>query len=334
MNSQLFKLGNDAIYRPVTLEQNDYQIEGNGLYVLANLSPGKYIEGQIIKEGISVSFHPFNLEQKLNYSSAKGRWASMVETSNDAIVDLLSPCGTLIDQKNLINPSAQSSDIIIEIDSEESGYSIVNTRVLDCDANIVSEAGVRISNDQEEFFYVFNEGKVNSWIPVCKETFGISAFGVNDFQASIPLAWSTSFQDDINYLVDCDDFDTGFSFISIQDEIRLYNSFVAEIGDEETRLRAQDDEFRIKFKGLEIRNYNVNEVNLFIDDPLFGDSGYGISCENSALGCGIDKFNVTHFSQNQNEWIRVNFEGVIWAQTLNPPVAGNYSIKGVIMTLQ
>ena len=98
-----------------------------------------------------------------------------------------------------------------------------------------------------------------------------------------------------------------------------------------TSLIDPNNEMKIHFNGLSSGVYDEQSVHVFIDDEDFGPLGYSISCEQSAWGCGLDDFNVTHF-ESTGGILRISFSGVMWMQTIEPPLAGNFPIEGVIVT--
>ena len=160
----------------------------------------------------------------------------------------------------------------------------------------------------------------------------MSAYDLVSDQFGPALDWSTMTDDDLTFLSACSDFEEGFSYLKINGEEKIFNSFEVVQEGEKTILKSQDDKVRLSFRGASAKIYRDEEVNVYINDIDFGSSGYFMDCQQSVTGCGVTDFHVTHFEEGAEGWLRVSFSGTLWMQTLINPVAGNYNLEGVIMT--
>ena len=131
-------------------------------------------------------------------------------------------------------------------------------------------------------------------------------------------------------LTECEELAEGYSYIQIEDDVKVYDAFFLEEAGERTILKSENEKVKFIFKGNAPGMYEEDEVNVLIDDE---DFGYYIKCENSPVGCGITEFNVTHYETNggNGSTVRVSFSGTLWMQTVSPPVADFLDIKGVII---
>ncbi|NNL93778.1 MAG: hypothetical protein HKO66_16160 [Saprospiraceae bacterium] len=311
---------------------NNISISSLGLYIVADYKPGVYMEGEILKTGHRVSYMPILNENNLIYSTSNGKWATYGEEENVVQLNILSPCKDQLEVSELSTGKVDAVNYTIELSDDLDLVQNIKTTVVDCNGDAEVTQSINIKDGNNSFIYVFNEAEINTWIPVCNNEFNIAGVNSSLDESGPSFLWSFDFEDDLTIVTSCEEYDNGFSYFVINGENQIYNAFDVVSDDESTSLKAMQNEVRIHFDGLVERQYNENEVRLFIEDPNFGNNGYAISCENSAFGCGISNFNVTHFEDNANGWFRAKFSGVIWAQTISPPVAGNYPIEGVILS--
>ena len=303
-----------------------------GVFVIADYKEGVYSEGTIIKNVNKVSYLPFEVEGTRSFSTLEGRWAKVLPQSENIGVDILSPCKDLIEVQNLEVKATEDKtyEIILE-DTEDLIYN-VKTKIINCKGEIEEIQAINIASDNNSFIYVFNQGEIDTWLPICKSDFEIASVNSSFDEVLSSIHWSVDINDELTILSGCEDHDNGFGYVVINGEENVYPSFEIVSTSTTTSIKSSTQNLRIHFDGLVQREYEVNEVRIFIDDPDFGANGYAISCENSALGCGIQEFNVTHFESLNDGWLRVSFSGVLWAQTISPPIAGNYPIEGVILS--
>jgi len=302
-----------------------------GVFIIGEYKKGVYTEGTVVKESNRVSYMPFDSDNRTYYSTAKGRWANFLPANENVTLQILTPCLDILESKSL---QIEETEKQFELDIKEGDDLIYNikTKVINCAGEVEEIQAINVTSDDNSFIYVFNDSEIDSWIPICKDEFDISGSDRRLLDNGPQFSWSIDISDDLTIISNCTEFENGFGYVNINGEERVYDAFNVDTGNETTSLKSSTDNLRLYFDGLSERDYEEEEVRIFINDPGFGASGYAISCENSPLGCGIEDFVVTHFEDTNDGWLRVSFSGVLWAQTIDPPVAGNYPISGVILS--
>lgn len=328
----LFKvLNNGDLKKQTLLSDKTYSIDGSGVYIYGKSESARIVEGQLTHNDIGVSYTRLVSDTETAYSTQSGNWIMPIETGAIKDLSIQDACGVELELYTVDEAVFQNKETI-ELDYSNKLIPL-NLSVLDCNGNPVDYPATHLKyTNAVEQIAIYREEIAESYIVSCDGTVEISGVDVNDFSKGPSISWSSSIEDDIKYLSICNALQEGFAYFEINGNSKLYPGF--EINSESglTSVRDEEGKFRIKFKGDMAAKYSTDAVNLFINDADFGDVGYSISCENSPLGCGIDYFNVTHF--DENGWLRINLSGRIWAQTIDPPVAGYYPISGVIMTKQ
>lgn len=312
---------------------DEVEILGEGYYTFAHYVPGVFVEGIVTKESKPVSYQPMNwdLASQSNQIRAteKGRWIALLPEQETVKVNLLNPCDESLQTETLdIEVIDIKDQNLIVADSDN--YQQLNMTILDCFGEVVSAPNLNISNGDETVHYVFSEEYPDRWIAVC-DNFSIAAVNETTGENGPGLSWSTDIVGGLDVMTNCNDYEAGFSFIKIRGEEKVYPAFELESNGEQTILKSTEGNVKFIFKGSQERMYDVDEVNVLIDDEEFGEKGYYVKCENSAFGCGINSFNVTHYEEDGNGIVRASFSGTMWMQTLSPSVAGNFDIEGVIV---
>ncbi|MEM9547070.1 MAG: hypothetical protein AAGA77_13900 [Bacteroidota bacterium] len=312
---------------------DEVAVLGEGYYTFANYDSGVFVEGKITKANSAVSYQSmrWTLGSFSNEMCAteEGIWIGLMPKEESVNLNFLTPCNISLQSEIIQTSTSDIKNQYFEIE-DNSNYQLMNLKVVNCEEELVAEPSFAINSGEKDKFYVFSEGYAEKWIAVCDQ-FTISAVNQNTDESGPEISWSTNVADDLEVLTDCSELEDGYSSIKIRDDERVYASFNMEIVGEKTVLQSEDGNVRFYFKGMDEGKYEMDEVNVFIDDINFGDKGYYIKCENSAEGCGIDYFNVTHFNIENNGMIRAAFSGNLWMQTLSPSVAGNFDVEGVIV---
>lgn len=312
---------------------DEIEIFGEGYYTFANYSNGVFVEGVVTKEGRPVSYQPmqWDLVSLSNQVCAteKGRWIALLPEKESVEMNLLNPCDESLQTETL---DIQVEDIKNQnlIIKDSDNYQSLDMRIFGCDNQIITAPNLNINNGSEALHYVFSDEYQDRWIAVCDE-FEIAVFNETTGENGPSLSWSTDINASLNALTDCNDFDEGYSYIKIREDEKIFSVFEIEEQGGKTILKSMDETVKFIFKGNQEGMYNVEDVNVFIDDSEFGEKGYYIKCENSALGCGINNFNVTHYESTGDGIMRASFSGTMWMQTISPSVAGDFDIEGVIV---
>lgn len=310
---------------------NTLQITSTGLYTISEHVKAVYAEGDVNKEGTKVSYQLMSMAQQHLYSSAEGRWITTIPADKDITVNTLTPCK---DEISVFTIPATSMDVNnIDLEVTNGNYYKLQTTVYDCNGDLEETTaiylrdGIGVGN-----IYTFSDKNIDAWVSVCDSEFEISTYDIDTDVKGISIPWSLDIIDDQSFLVSCEAYQDGYSYIKIQDDRLVLPPFEAMKIDGATTLHSSDQSIRFKFKGQVANNYAMEDVNVYLNNTEFENGGYFISCENTDSGCGFTTWNVTHYEAGSEKWVRVSFAGEVWMQTINPPQAGYYPVEGVILT--
>ena len=325
----------DEIYNATSLVGPS--ISESGYYLLAESSPAVYSQGTCIKQDRPVSYIDANYNNGQNNelhnmkTTSKGQWA--IATSSDIEVNMsyMTPCGDALSESTVIISEESREDYVIQLPSDVKLLDL-STEVIDCDGELSmlpALSVVEANNTQN--IYVYNTDGIETWLPVCSDGVDITGYDIIANNSGALLDWNLDINDAIGYLSYCEDFENGFSYINIRDDHNVYDSPMLTSDGMSTLLEESENRFRVNFFGNKTGSYDKKDVKMFLQDTQFGDGGYRIACESTETGCGFTDFNVTHFNVDTDGWTRVSFSGSIWMQTLDPPLAGDFDVTGVIM---
>ncbi len=307
----------------------------SGYYILAHSEDGFYAEGQTEFSGVTVSYLDFSVDNDQDgLTSSKGKWAAILPADTDSEVNFISPCGDGVGETQ-IEKSETNSEVNVNsnIDSASELLFQVSTQLIDCTGDVNSNPAFQIpAGADESRVYIYDEASINTAIVMCDEAFSIGGYNIESQELMTPLSWNTQADYGLEYLTDCESFSDGFSYISIDDKIEVFDDFTIDKLQDVTDIKLFDESIIIRFKGFNEGIYNADEVNILIDTDDFDGNGYFISCLNSPVGCGIDKFEVTHYDEVVDGQFRVAFSGTLWILEKGTPAkAKDVTIKGVIL---
>ena len=323
----LFKLIGNTLVELDMDNNSRFGYAGAGLYIYASKVPATLIESFLYSDEGNIAQARLNIAGINHYTTHDGVWIAALETGDVVDINLSGDCGIMVEDWT-VDVSNYNSASGLKLNDNQHLLPL-RLELIDCQEGLAQFPAI-LSRDQGVITkYVFRDGTVNAAIVSCNGASELAAGDALTGEKGAFIEWSNDLGDDLRYLGACSDYDQAFAYIVINGEPKLYDSFSLMKEGSSTILRSADDRFRLRFQGTEEGPYPTESVNLFINDDSFGSDGFSISCENSPLGCGIEYFNVTHFKDD--DWFRVSLEGEIWAQTLDPPIAGYYPIKAVIM---
>lgn len=334
-SASIFYLSERGYWKEVS-SGDAQQISEFGYYMIANASPGVYNEGVILKGDKPVSYIDIEYEHELDTklyntkSSSLGRWAMVTYPEESVELSYNTPCGDRVSESIYTSTGVSQLDIINRIESDINVLELT-TQVIDCSGDIAQFPAINIVSNTASLIYPYTTNNVDTWIAVCQDDVDVTGYNVFDKQAGPLLDWNIDIEDAISYLSYCDNFEDGFSFIKIRDDAKIYASPTLEIEGNKTRLTEANNKYRMNFDGMNLGSYEVEDVRIFLEDIGFGNKGYRITCEDSPAGCGIEDFSVTHYDNVGDGWTRISFSGEVWMQTINPPLAGNFQVEGVIL---
>lgn len=311
--------------------KNEISITKSGLYTISEHKAAVYAEGDINKEGTQISYQLLSLEQQKLYATAEGRWISIIPSNTETSIQTLTPCEDVIANFDIPASDINLSNIDIEIN--EGKYYRLQTTVYDCNGELEETTGIYLKDESGAGnIHLFSDKDLNTWVSVCNNEFDISTYDIDTDLKGPAIPWSLDIVDDQSFLVSCNDFQDGYSYIKIRNDRRVIAPFTAVKIDASTTLHSMDNKIRFRFKGQMADTYMEDQVNVYLEDEGFGSNGYLINCDNNDEGCGFTTWNVTHYEAGSEKWVRVSFAGEVWMQTIDPPQAGNFAVEGVILT--
>jgi len=310
-----------------------------GFYTIAQYGRGVYVEGDLLKENEPVSFMPYSWAAGLYAheakSSSQGKWGAVTQNESLIQYELQSPCGDLVQSFQLDGTQVLKKDYEVSITENVDKLLKVDTQVFDCEGNIQNYPAITVQDElnAEGFIYPFQDSEISTWVSVCSQNFELGGYDIYANESGALINWSLDQRDALNYLSDCNDFQKGYSYIKIKDDMRVYEPFEKNIVEGGfTQLLETNGKIQLAFKGIEQGAYGAQEIRISIDDPEFANShGYFVSCAQS--GCGINEFDVTHYETSEDGWLRVSFSGEIWMlKTSDQDVAAVFEVEGVLLT--
>ena len=295
-----------------------------GIYIIGETESGVYVEGMIIQSEDHISYANYNTgENGLSLTSTHdGYWMAHLPLETESNVEIFNKCNQPI---HTMRVSGSES---IEVPESVTSTTIA-TEVIDCDALPEDQPAIVIENSEEVLLGKNSALDIN--LLSCDEGINIQGYNTETEQGSISIEWGEE-EDNLKVLSNCETFDAGYSYVTINGNTKIYEAFELTTTTEQTILTSQDESFKLLVKGDAEGLYGGTDINLFIDDTDFDGVGYFIDCQTSTLGCGIDNLNITHYDADEEGIFRASFSGIVWIlEKSNETVAGNFPIEGVIV---
>lgn len=307
-------------------------VEG-GLILAAETLPARRIWIELKHNNTPVSYARLTINDKIFNGTAEGRYPVLLEQGSQADIYLVNACDVELMRWTLDEAAIPGGLVSLEVEEDAVAQLLaINTDIVTCPNGNMRFPGVSLTAGQDKRYLIFKSTEIDVFTDWCIDEFSMAGFDSEDWSSGPVVEWNSSKYNRIGALSNCDEFESGYAWITINSDQRLYDAFDFDSNGEESLLSDKNDMFRIRFDGESEGNYKTEDINIFIDDPGFGASGYRMSCETSVFGCGIDQMEVSQYPGAEEDWIRLNFSGTIWAQTIDPPVAGYYDIEGTIFT--
>jgi len=247
----------------------------------------------------------------------------------DYELNILNPCNNRIDDTSFSSEMTdlENLDLIVE---NGNYFSQAEGSMIDCVGESIPLGVIQIYDESIITSVYTNTLEQNLVISVCTETFDISGFDLVTGNQGPSIPWDIN--QSMDYLSTCHDHLNGYSFLKIRNDKKVYDAFLVSEVDGVVTLESEDGNLKLIIEGTNIGNYEDGEVNIKIEDESFGITGYAMSCENPDFECGITECQMSHYKTGEDEWVRVIISGELWMQTINPPQAGFFEVKGSILT--
>jgi len=305
-----------------------------GLFAIADRHFGITVSGTVSNAGAAkISYQNLELtengSQEYFQSTRKGNWVVVAKELTDYELNILNPCNNRIDDTSFSSEMTdlENLDLIVE---NGNYFSQAEGSMIDCVGESIPLGVIQIYDESIITSVYTNTLEQNLVISVCTETFDISGFDLVTGNQGPSIPWDIN--QSMDYLSTCHDHLNGYSFLKIRNDKKVYDAFLVSEVDGVVTLESEDGNLKLIIEGTNIGNYEDGEVNIKIEDESFGITGYAMSCENPDFECGITECQMSHYKTGEDEWVRVIISGELWMQTINPPQAGFFEVKGSILT--
>ncbi len=313
-------------------DQSQFETQHIGFFMMGDMEPGSLIETRLVVDDIPLAFQAVqNEDEKAKVSSSKGRILVAAPLDQETELTILNPCNEV---QTMVKLEGGNEFVTTSVTTIEAPLHIakLQTEVLDCEGQQISVPTVEIEESSGSSKIMgFIDSNTDVFVNTCEEAFLITA-GEEATEQGPTLDWNLEWDEDINILSNCETSQTGFSYLKIRDDMKVYPRFTVTETSNSLLFTDEDETIRFEVDGFERGAYPEEEVHISIHDTGFGDFGYSVECDQSAFGCGITTCEMTHDGNGLSEWIRVYFKGDVWMQTIDPASVGYYEVEGIILT--
>ncbi len=316
--------------------ENTIPLAQVGYYKTGPYEPASLVRGSLSLENEEVAFQKIEVREneeniiKVN-STASGKWIAFLPMEKELDSYLINECGEELQGESI--PS-EEANVSLEIDENfKENFVPATFKIFGCDGNLIENPALIINENGVEKLFEFEGTEVDINIPICFTEYEITAIDPNSDERGISIDWSELIDDDYGIMTSCAQFDNGYSWIRIEDNIKVFEPFSQEVQDENTILRSTNSEFQIKFEGKDLGSQDSTMINIAIDDENFGDAGYLMQCLDTELSCGIDNFYISHYEEANGGLIRISFNGKIFVLDVTLNLAKTAEIEGQILIL-
>ncbi|MBP9056550.1 MAG: hypothetical protein KBF69_09180, partial [Saprospiraceae bacterium] len=334
-----------AVWREVTVNKETdvfhYPHTKDGFYCLAVASPGIYVSGKTLLDGKPVSNLTLKIASHNQYiqTSAAGNWSVFLPTNATTAVEIYASCG-MITKANIITQNADIQNFIIDLNNVKSAFSLLKGKVKDCLGN---NAGLYIlKNVNAGDGYIFGKAAaIEQWIATCDlKEIVLKASDIYGNETGNPIVWPVNPVIESGSWFACTEAKNPYINLIIDGENKMYWDLstskntdgrmkiqITKPGSSEALLNliAPADGTGIKMD---------NQLNILLRENEFEGKGYEIYCPTSNLGCGFERFEITHFNYQNDKIIRGYFKGKFWTKSYNPLTAGYKNVEGEFQVLK
>jgi hypothetical protein len=237
-----------------------------------------------------------------------------------------------------LSTGATSLDLgVMELQNEPQGWLPIDTRFMDCNGLPVEKA---LFSLRQEEHWIVNTSTENSLqfgtIAYPLSRYALQAIDLENETFSARLDFSPKERLETGSLAICQNAPENFLKIQVDQLIGLYKDLEWTLAPGPVSFFFQNDtlypelDFLLRVEGKQEGSYTDEQLNLSWVDPGFGGTGYSFLCPTSESGCGFTHFEILEYGDQAGQWIKAEFEGEFWMQTLSPPLAAYYPVSGEI----
>ena len=171
------------------------------------------------------------------------------------------------------------------------------------------------------------------YVPICPQsTLSVSSIHPATGEQGPFIEWSANDTIRIYSTLACEKANNEYLSLSVSDEQKIYWQLASQ-SDGDRLIIANDMadpdlDFQVFIEGMNEGAYADQMLNIIFEDMALGSRGYSLYCPTATSGCGFKNFTITHFAEEEGQWIRGVFEGKFWIKTFNPLTAGYRNVKG------
>jgi len=302
-------------------------------YVIADYEAGSYNEGIITQEMKPISFangaHQLDSRSFEFISTEQGRWAQVLPQSGTLDTEVYNPCNEVVGQVTTETNSSENRNYQMSL-TETVPSVTLEADIIDCAAELAEVPSISITEQGSATVHTFSDSEINHTLLTCGKEIQLAAVNLEEESQGPEMGWNTDEVSSVNFLTNCSENQDGYSYLKIRNDKQPYPSFTYSVVNGETVLSSEDRKVVITFAGDMKGQYQEEDVHITIDDPEFGPDGYTIDCD-SPDGCGFSSFEVSHFDQQGEGWLRITFQGILWMQTIQNFKYGDFDVEGVIL---
>jgi hypothetical protein len=326
----------------VSAENNvlEFAYKNAGYYCIASSTPGVYVSGRITYKDNPVSNLNINFKE-LNsntLTTASGKWFSFLPTLSEVKSEISSSCNTL-EGYNIVTQNNEITNLTWVINENTMPMANIIGLVKDCTGKLKTDFIFKhhISDKNTKYYYM--KEKLNLYIPVCeKNDINCSVSDALEIEKSNVISWPVNNIIETGSWFVCNQAQSSFFNVVISGENKVYfdtKSSLYSDGRMELAISESNKKPLIIYAPKNSKgSQNIQNLNIILDEPNFGNIGYQIKCPSSRLGCGFEKFVITHDGSDEDAFIRGHFKGRFWLKEIPSQKAGYQDVEGEFQILK
>lgn len=326
-------------WRIVTKENGLHLIENNGLYAIGSHTDYVEVSGNISSSNTNYNGEKLTLKGSIDgkiHSTIDGQFISYAPTNSVLTIGLDADCGDLVE-----SIETQEDPIIntqVEFDASSINTYVVKGQIKDCQSNKIESSILKIDlgNEAEPIIRVIDKNDFTLDIVTCQniETITLESRLLNGDQKSQNLSFKTSDTIDVFHVYVCNEYDEDFMTMEVDGVTTiLKNGKTTNVnGVLEISFSDEAEDINIGFVTGTMRQGTIvdEDINIILEAPTLSDIGYDLQCGTSTEGCGFEKFIITEYGSQTNDFLRGYYKGRFWVKTYQPKITAGYKdIEGV-----
>lgn len=312
-----------------------FKYQNSGFYCIGEDKPGIYVSGQSLMQEQAIA----NIELKIGsgtdvqyiYTSAQGHWMTYLEAESRISAEIIAACGK-IHTSTIETSDKDITGYNIDLTDQKHKFSKIRGQVKDCEGKILNEYMIQNSTNNMVYFLGKN-GLIDVWIATCDEpTITLSTSDISGKEEGNRVVWTVNDELDTGSWFACARAKSPYFNLIIAGENKMYwQSRTIKNGDHKMVIQLLENTeipMTLILPSDGIGEKMDNQLNILLREKSFAGKGYEIYCPTSTIGCGFERFAITHFDHQGDQFIRGYFKGNFWVKTLSPLAAGYKYIEG------